>query len=299
MIAVVFAALTVAAFLRAQKSTEPLVHELAPGVFYWQGDEIRRVQTNVGWVIFKDYVLVIDANFPWGAREILPEIKKTTDKPIRFVFNTHYHADHSYGNVVFHDAGAVVVSTSDSAQESRERGWRDVQNQAKERATEPLVNASVMFPDQMVFDDGDQRVELIKVGPAHTKGDAVAYLPKSKILFVGDLAVNWVYGNNLSDPGADLHHWVTMLGKLAGWDITALIPAHGVPGTVETLVGQRDYLRDMLQQVEAGLKAGKSAEQLASEINLRTYQPFGADPKRTGNQVRSMYRNLSGTSPKQ
>jgi glyoxylase-like metal-dependent hydrolase (beta-lactamase superfamily II) len=292
----VFGALTAVAFLTAQKSTEPLVHELAPGAFYWQGDEIRRVQTNVGWVIFKDYVLVIDANFPWGAREILPEIKKTTDKPIRFVFNTHYHADHSYGNVVFHDAGAVIVSSSDSAQEFHERGWHDVQNQAKERATEPLMNPSVMFPDRMVFDDGDQRVELIKVGPAHTKGDTVAYLPKSKILFVGDLAVNWVYGNNVSDPGADLHNWVSVLGTLATWDVKNVIPAHGVPGTVATLVGQRDYLQDMLQQVEAGLKTGRTAEQLANEVDLRKYQPFGADPKRTAGQVRSMYRSLSRTS---
>jgi glyoxylase-like metal-dependent hydrolase (beta-lactamase superfamily II) len=256
------------------------------------------VPTNVGWVIFQDYVLVIDANFPWGAREILPEIKKTTDKPIRFVFNTHYHADHSYGNIVFHADGAVILSSSDSVQEFHERGWHDVQNQAKERATEPLIYPSVMFPDRMVFDDGEQRVELSKVGPAHTKGDAVAYLPKSKILFVGDLAVNWVYGNNVSDPDADLHNWVTVLGELATWDVQKVIPAHGVPGTVATLLGQRDYLKDMLQQVEAGLKAGKTAEQLADKIDLRRHQPFGADPKRTAGQVRSMYRNLSRTRPR-
>jgi len=48
------------------------------------------------WVIFNDYVLVVDANFPWGAREILPKIRATTNKPIRFVLNTHYHGDHAY-----------------------------------------------------------------------------------------------------------------------------------------------------------------------------------------------------------
>ena len=90
----------------AQRSPETLVHELGPGVLYWQGDELLHVQTNVGWAIFKDFVLVVDANFPWGAREILPAIQKTTDRPIRFVINTHYHADHSYGNIVFQRAGA-------------------------------------------------------------------------------------------------------------------------------------------------------------------------------------------------
>src|SRR5262249_47694358 len=244
-----FAALLTAAFLAAQKPQESLVHEIAPGLFYWKGDEIKRVQTNVGWAIFQDYVVVIDANFPWGAREILPEIKKTTSKPIRFVFDTHYHADHSYGNVVFQAEGATIVSSAASQEEAQTKGWRDAQNQAKDRATDPLIHPTLVFPDKMTFDDGQQRVELIVMGPAHTKGDTVAYLPKAKVLFVGDLAVNWIYGNNVSDVDADLHHWVQVLGQLSEWDVKTVIPGHGVPGDVATLRGQRDYLRDMLQQV--------------------------------------------------
>ena len=154
----------------------------------------------------------------------------------------------------------------------------------KERATEPLVYPSVLFSEKMVFDDGEQRVELTKVGPAHSAGDAVAYLPAAKVLFVGDLAVNWIYGNNVSDVDADIHNWVTVLGRLTGW-INTVIPGHGVPGTVETLRGQRDYLQDMLQGVEAGIKAGKTADQLADEINLSKYQPFAAEPKRTAGQI--------------
>lgn len=288
-----FATILAIALAMAQHSTETLVHELAPGVFYWQGDEVRRVQTNVGWAIFKNYVVVIDANFPWGAREILPEIRKTTDKPIRFVFDTHYHADHAYGNVVFQEAGAVVVSSADSAEEARLKGLRDAQNQAKEKFKEPLAYPSVVFPDKLVFDDGEQRLELTKVGPAHTRGDSVAYFPKSKILFVGDVAVNWVYGNNVSDPDANPRNWVAVLDRLRGWDVTTVIPAHGVPGTLDTLRGQGDYLREMLGGVEVGIKAGKTADRLAEEIKLSKYQPFGADPRRTAGQVRSMYRNLT------
>ncbi|HUS05437.1 MAG TPA: MBL fold metallo-hydrolase [Bryobacteraceae bacterium] len=293
LVVVVFSALAVLAMLSAQRAPESLVHELGQGVFYWQGDEILRVQTNVGWAIFKDYVFVMDANFPWGAREILPAIGKTSERPIRFVFNTHYHADHSYGNVIFQRIGAAIVSSMASSEESRAKGWRDIQNQAKERATEPQVHPSVLFPDKMVLDDGEQRVELTKVGPAHTRGDSVAYLPKSKVLFVGDLAVNWVYGNNLSDPDADYHNWISVLDRLSAWDVKVVVPGHGVPGTMEIIRGQRDYLRDMLQAVESGIKAGKTADQLAQEINLTRYQPFGADPKRTAGQVRSMYRKLA------
>jgi glyoxylase-like metal-dependent hydrolase (beta-lactamase superfamily II) len=277
----------------AQEPAEGPVRELAPGVFYWQGDRARHVQTNVGWIVFKDYVFVIDANFPWGAREILREIRKTTSKPIRFVFDTHYHADHAYGNGVFQEAGAAIVSSRECAEESRERGWPDAQNQAKERATEPLIHPSVQFERSLVFDDGEHRVELTKVGPAHTKGDAVAYLPKERILFAGDLAVNWTRGNNVGDPGADHHNWVRVLDELAGWDVTTVAPGHGALGTKETIRGQRAYLHDMLQQVEAGIKAGKTAEQLAAEIDLRKHRPFGVEPERSAGQVRSMYRRLA------
>jgi glyoxylase-like metal-dependent hydrolase (beta-lactamase superfamily II) len=290
----VFAALLAAAFhTTAQESRGTGTRELAPGVFYWQGDRARQVQTNVGWVVFRDYVFVIDANFPWGAREILAEIRKTTNKPVRFVFDTHYHADHAYGNVVFSEAGASVVCSRDCAEESRIKGPKDVQNQAKDRATDPLVHPSVLFDDTLTFADDKHRVELMKLGPAHTKGDAVAYLPNEKILFVGDLAVNWTLGNNVSDVDADHRNWVRALDKLAGWDANIVVPAHGELGTVKTIRDQRDYLADMLRQVEAGISAGKSADQLAQDINLMKYQPFGAEPGRTAGQVRSMYRKLT------
>ena len=295
---VAFVLLFVAFRSTAQQEAGSPVRQLAPGVFYWQGNRERQVQTNVGWVIFRDYVLVIDANFPWGAREILPAIRKTTDKPIRFVFDTHYHADHAYGNVVFSEIGATVVCSRDCTEESRAKGQRDVQNQAKERATDPLVHPSLLFDDKLTFDDGEKRVELIKMGPAHTKGDAVAYLPKEKILFVGDLAVNWTLGNNLSDVDADHRNWVRVLDQLARWDAIIVAPAHGVLGNLETIRGQRDYLADMLRQVEAGIKAGKSVETLAEEINLTRYQPFGAEPRRTAGQVRSIYRKLAANEPR-
>jgi glyoxylase-like metal-dependent hydrolase (beta-lactamase superfamily II) len=284
------------AFVSAQRSPETLVHELGSGVLYWQGDELLHVQTNVGWAIFKDYVLVVDANFPWGAREILPAIQKTSDRPIRFVLNTHYHADHSYGNVIFQRAGAAILSSVDAAEEARIKGWRDIQNQAKERATEAQVVPTVLFPDRMVFDDGIQRVEVTKVGPAHTKGDIVVYMPRAKVLFVGDLAVNWIYGNNLSDADANYDGWLAALERIANWDVKVVVPGHGVPGGVEILRGQHDYLRDMLSFVAAGIKSGKTADELAQGINLSKYQPFAAEPKRVAGQVRTMYRKLIGSA---
>ncbi len=278
---------------QAAPQPAPRVRELAKGVFFWQGDRATQTQTNVGWVLFDDFVFVIDANFPWGAREIVAEIRKTTSKPIRYVFDTHYHADHAYGNAVFEQAGATILSSAACAEESRRKGARDVENQAKGRANEPLVHPALGFERGLVIDDGTMRVELTHVGPAHTQGDAVAYLPKEKILFVGDLAVNWTLGNNVSDVDADHGNWVQALDRLSQWDASLVVPGHGLVGTRETLIGQRGYLAAMLAAVRAGIRDGKSADEVAKTLDLGRFQPFGADAQRTASQARSMYRRIA------
>ena len=298
----------------AARSQEQKVFQLAQGVYFWQGDTSIRRPSNCVWVLFKDYVVVIDANFPWGAREILTEIKRTTDLPIRFVFNTHYHADHGFGNALFIQAGAAIVCSRECGAESRSKGEADWRSQVLARGARPnatahdravadetrekgyrLEHPTVLFDESMVFDDGERRLELTRMGPAHTLGDAVAYLPKEKILMTGDLCVNWTSGNNVGDRDADPDNWVRVLDKLAQWDAKIVIPGHGRPGSVDTLRGQRAYLADMVQQVRAGILASKTADQLAVEIDLSRHRPFGVQS--SAGSVRAVYRKLANATP--
>ncbi|HET7213968.1 MAG TPA: MBL fold metallo-hydrolase [Terriglobia bacterium] len=272
-----------------QGPLSPRVRKLAPSVYSWMGDLATHEQTNVGWVVFHDYVLVIDANFPWAAPKIISEIRKTTDKPIRFVFNTHYHADHSYGNIVFVRAGAAVVATQAYAREFDRYALMDVHGQVKDPRW-PLANASVRFRDSLIFDDGKQRVELIRMGPAHTSGDGIAYFPKEEIIFVGDLAVNWTRGNNLSDPEVNYEGWLHVLDEMARWKVKLVVPAHGDFGTTETLRAQRVYLNAVLLQVKAGIRQGKSVDQLVRENDLARYKNFGADANENADAIRDAYR---------
>src|SRR6266852_3502906 len=84
--------------------------QIAPDVYFHEGDLKGHGHCNNGWIIFDDYVLVIDGNFPSGAQEIIPKIKAITDKPIRFAFDTHHHGDHAYGNLVWIENGATPVA---------------------------------------------------------------------------------------------------------------------------------------------------------------------------------------------
>ena len=307
-LAVVFAVLALA----VARSQDQKVTQLAPGVFFWQGDTVIRQPSNCTWVVFNDYVLVIDANFPWGAREILLAIQRTTNKPIRFVFNTHYHADHGFGNGVFVEAGATIVSSRECRAESLSKGEADWRNQILNRAQRPnasehdkavaeetrakgyqMEHPTLIFEDRMAFDDGERRVELIHVGPGHTIGDAVAYLPKEKILVTGDLCVNWTSGNNTGDRDADPDNWVKVLDLLAKWEVKTVVPGHGRLGTIEVLRGQRAYLADLVNQVRAGVKAGETVDRLVQEIDLTQHQPWGANPGANASSIRAIYRRLS------
>jgi cyclase len=296
---------SVIAFILVFVSKDPLfaqapnVRELAPDVFYYFGDEAKQTSANCTWIVFKDFVLAIDANYPWGAKEILNEIRKTTDKPVRFVFNTHYHHDHTFGNSQFVDAGATIVSTKKTAEEMHALGkyeWdhgseysgRNMKGYRREFPT-------LTFDQKLIFDDGVHRVELIRMGPAHTGGDGVAYLPKEKILVTGDLCVNGnPWGNNVADAHADYDKWLGVLQTMAGWDIKIVVPGHGYPGTPEMLKQQRSYLKDMLDQVRQGIKAGKSKLELIKEIDLSKHPVYGTNNISTIRSIGFMYDKLSG-----
>lgn len=274
------------------------VRQLAPGVFFRQGDRDRRQPANTSWIVFRDYVVVIDANTPWGMREILPDIRKSTDKPIRYVFDTHYHWDHTWGNSVMVDAGVIVVCSQDCAQELLTKGKREWDRNPTngEYSLTPyrMEQPGIAFGDFLALDDGERRLELRRMGPAHTIGDAVAYLPHEGILFTGDLCVNWRSGNNLTDRDANPLNWVRALNELATWNVKTVIPGHGSPGTTDTLRAQSAFIDDLWKQVSAGKRAGKTAEQLIPQINLAPHGDFAADTTQNAAAIRAVYAKAPG-----
>src|SRR5918999_2018575 len=233
------------------------VKELAPGVYFHEGDLRGKGHCNNGWVIFNDYVLVLDANFPSGAREIIPKIKAQTSKPIRFAFDTHHHGDHAYANQVWIDNGAVPVAHENVVSEMRkyETGlfggkpgrWEGEAKQREDLRTTRLKAPSLLYRDLMIFDDGRRRVELRYFGVGHTHGDGFAWLPKERILFTGDAAVNGPF-NYMGD--GDSAAWIETLGKVQTLGATIVAPGHGPVGDARVLAAQRQYFVALRAEVE-------------------------------------------------
>lgn len=248
--------------------------EVAPGVWFHEGDIGRKGHCNNGWVVFKDYVLVIDANFPSGAREVLPKIKASTDHPIRFAFDTHHHGDHAYGNKVWTDLGATIVAHEGVLAEMKkyETGhfgtvpgrWEDTAKGRDDVRESSLQPPSLLFPKAMVFDDGTRRVELHWFGIAHTLGDGFAWLPKERVLFTGDACVNGPY-NYMGDGNSK--DWIPTLEAARALNPKIVCPGHGLIGGVEVLDNQIAFFKALQSEVGRLRAASKTPAEVKASVD--------------------------------
>jgi cyclase len=285
------------------------VKELAPGVYFHEGDLRGKGHCNNGWVMFDDYVLVLDANFPSGAREIISKIKAQTSKPIRFAFDTHHHGDHAYANQVWIDNGAVPVAHENVVAEMRkyETGlfggkpgrWETEAKQREDLRATQLKAPSLLYRDLMIFDDGKHRVELRYFGVGHTHGDGFAWLPNERILFTGDAAVNGPF-NYMGD--GDTAAWIETLGRAQGLGAAVVAPGHGPVGDAGVLEAQRQYF--MALRTEVAKRKGLAPDRVQAEVPAirdallkrhATYIDTGPKPLIDfESQLAQVYRELTG-----
>jgi glyoxylase-like metal-dependent hydrolase (beta-lactamase superfamily II) len=267
--------IAVSAFTVAGRAEVNKVEEIAPGVYFHEGDLGRKGHCNNGWIVFDDYVLVVDGNFPSGALEVLPKIKATTAKPIRFTFNTHHHGDHAYGNQIWSENGATPVAHAGVLEEMKkyETGyfggkpgrWEDSAKDRKDVAATKLKPPTLLFNKDMIFDDGKHRIELLHFGVAHTHGDGFAWLPKERILFTGDACVNGPY-NFMGD--GDSGEWVKTLEAARKLQPKTVCPGHGQMGGAEILDHQIAFFVALRGEMKKLMDAGMKPEEVKAAAAL-------------------------------
>jgi len=288
---------------------------VAPDVYFHEGQvsDTADAVCNNGWIVFEDYVLVIDANFPAGAKLIIGKIRALTDKPIRFAFDTHHHGDHAYGNQVFVENGGVPVAHTGVIAEMKhyETGyygnepgrWEAAMKDRADLRTTKLKPPSVLFSKDLIFDDGKHRVELMHLGVSHTHGDAVAWLPKEGILFTGDMCVNGPY-NYVGD--GEVGKWVATLDAARKLGAKIVCPGHGPRSVGTVLDDQQAFFKALRQQVGTTMTDGTPEETKARIESIRAMLKSDAQIARfisdrgTGSddgfpsQVAKVYEELSG-----
>ncbi len=239
--------------------------KIADGVWFVPGDASKGYCNNVV-IEMKDYLIVVDANFPARARELVEEIGQLSPKPVRFVFDTHAHRDHSYGNIVWTEAGATTFAyqgVDDEMDRYEPARWRSTAAERDDVRSLDLTDAprpQLVFRDSpFILKDATREVRFYFLGWAHMRGDGFVWLPKERILCTGDAAVNGPR-NKLWD--ANLANWPKVLDKALAFEPLHVLPGHGDAGGPEILTGQRDFLVDLCRAVQQQADAGKTLAQM-------------------------------------
>ena len=245
------------------------VKQIAQGVWFREGDARGGTGVSNNIIIeMKDYLIVVDANYPMGAHMVLNDVKKLSSKPIRYVIWTHHHPDHSYGSRIFTDAGATTIAYVGAYEEQHRyepQTWQTVHKQRKDMAEvdfpDPDAPMLLYTKSPYVITDGARRVELYHFGFGHTRGDTFVYLPKEKVLCTGDAVVNGPY----SDPkNAYIGNWANEIRAAEKLGVEHVLPGHGDDGGHELLTGEIRFFETLYQTVNELVKAGKKQDDLVT-----------------------------------
>jgi cyclase len=290
-----------ALFVSRSDANAETVRLVAPGVWFREGDMEQGHSNNVI-IEMKEYMIVVDANYPSGAKAAMADIKRLSKKPVKYVFDTHHHGDHLYGNAVWTQAGATTLAFKEVAEELKKFEPARWQDAAKTRAdVAELKRDTAEAPQQdiketlHVLNDGSRKVEFRYFGWAHTRGDGFVYLPKEQILCTGDAVVNGPY--NYTADG-NIGNWPTVLKAADKLKVKSVLPGHGMFGGRELIAGQALFFTELHKAVQEGISQGKSAEELQSSVKLSGAVDEWVNEKSLKQQIADTYREIKEGKPR-
>ena len=288
-----------------QSSRAPTRTELAPGIFLFTTPSYGDVglDGNSIAILSRDGVLVFDTNgTPAAAAAVLAEIRKLTDRPVRWIVNSHWHWDHWYGNETYQQAFPDVRIVAHEktremmmgpALEFNRPGIETqlpnyLQNLEQRAATNPALKPlldedrffldqkahvrhtfpNVTFSDRLTIELGERHIEVLHHGRGVTPGDAFAYLPNEKILLIGDLIVNPITFALSGYPT----EWLRTLEAIDALEIGTIVTGHGAPLRDKALLhATMDVFRVLLREGKAAKEKGLDPDQAKAAILPRLH----------------------------
>lgn len=201
---------------------------------------------NAGIIIGKDYLVAVDSLMSAReARRFIKDIRKVSKKPVKFLINTHYHLDHSLGNSEFAKLGAIIISQENDKANMQKAGGGMLQFAKQSGLSDKdlqgtrLAYPTLTFKERLTLDLGNNKVEILFLGPGHTSGSVLVYLPQEKVLFAGDTLFA-AFHPFLGE--ADIEGWVKVLDAIMAMDVAKIIPGHGPVSSKKDVADLKSYL---------------------------------------------------------
>jgi cyclase len=278
--------------------------KVADGIYYATASGTMQVGANSPVFVTDTEAIIIDSETsPSAGRALVQDIKAFTDKPIKYVIDSHFHYDHLFGNQIFgpdvqvighdHTRERLKANTLEQytfltsvrpiparVEALRQRIAQEPDPQQKSALERQVQNAlayqeqvkevkqtppNVTFDNTMALYRGGRELHLMYLGRGHTDTDVVTFLPRERIVATGDLMESVISYMGDSYP----EEWIGTLEKLKALDFDTVLPGHGVPFKgKERITAFQEYLRDLLAQASTLKRQGLSAEDAALKIDL-------------------------------
>jgi glyoxylase-like metal-dependent hydrolase (beta-lactamase superfamily II) len=227
---------------------------------------------NIGVSVGVDGILIVDDQFAPLTERIVAAIKTLTDKPVRFVINTHWHGDHTGGNENLGKAGAVIIAHDNVRkrmsveQFNRDLNWK---TPPSPKGALPIVT----FAESVTLHLNGDTVHVTHVPPAHTDGDSIVHFANANVVHMGDLFFSEMYPFIDRGSGGTLDGVIGAADKALSManEATKIIPGHGSLATKADLKAYRDMLFAIRDRVSTLIKEGKSLSDVQAAQPTKEY----------------------------
>lgn len=238
-----------------QNQTPPAqltINKVKDGLFEIEGDG-----GNVAVLVTSEGVILVDDKYERDHDQIMDRIKSVTQQPVKYVFSTHYHEDHSGGNAKFLPTSEII---------STRNARTNILEHKQSNGSPDTKPARVVFTDETSVFLGGREVRAHYFGRGHTNGDAVIYFPELRTIHTGDLMagasplIDYPGGGSLADWGK------TLSNAMAAWDFDTVIPGHGPVTNKAGLMTYRDNVDKLKARATALIRQGKSQDDLGKAM---------------------------------
>lgn len=282
------------------------LRDLGHGSFAWMQPDGGWGLSNAGLICDGGEALLVDTLFDVPhTRAMLDGFKRATDATIRTVFNTHHNGDHCYGNALIE--GAEIVASEGAASAMAHETPAMLAGMMKAAPNLGLTGEYLLhcfgafdfagvatkLPDTTfkgctTRQVGAKTVELIEVGPAHTGGDALAYVAADRTIFTGDIL--FIEGHPILWVGP-VENWIKACDMIESLDVETIVPGHGPLTDKQGVARVREYLTYIRDEAKTRFDAGMGAFEAARSIALDDYASWG-DSERIAVNVATLYREF-------
>lgn len=286
------------------------LHEIGDGVWAYLQPDGGWGWSNAGLITDEGQSLLVDTLFDLRLTgEMLDAMRVATPAATRIdtVMNTHANGDHCYGNALLSDS--VIVSSARCAEEMGTLPPAAMAAMMRTAPTlgpagaflarifapfsfeeVPLALPTATFEGQLDLTVGTRTVTLLEVGPAHTAGDAIAYLPDDGIVFTGDILF---HGGHPIVWAGPVSNWVAACDRILALAPRVIVPGHGPLATPAALDDLKGYFALLTKEARVRFDAGVPPLDAARDIDLGPYAGWG-EAERVAANVHALYRDFGG-----